>query len=230
MPDKKKFELSPSISILLAGVIIAAAIIFVNMRPAALAADVAGANQPAVNAHVSAPSAADHIIGSPSAPIVLIEYSDFQCPFCSLVYPTIKKIVDASNGHIAWVMRSLPLESIHPQAKPAALAAECVADQLGNAGFWKFADTIFANQSKISADYYAQVAAQLGADAAKFSSCVSTQKFAAKIDAESQEAQANGGQGTPYTIVYGYGQQAPVSGALPEASFMSVINAVKARQ
>lgn len=230
MPDTKKFELSPSISIIVAGVIIAAAIVYTNLHPAAPAVAGVGANQPAVNANVAAPSAQDHLVGSLSAPIVLIEYSDFQCPFCSLVYPTIKKIVEGSNGQIAWVMRSFPLESIHPQAKPAALAAECVADQLGNAGFWKFADAVFANQSKLSAEYYTQVAAGLGADTAKFSSCVSTAKFAAKIDAEAQEAMANGGQGTPYTIVYGHGQQAPVSGALPEANFMSVINAVKARQ
>ncbi len=229
MSEHTKFELSPSISIIIAGVIIAGAIVYTNLHPAAPALAVAGANQPALNAKVTAPSASDHIIGSPNAPIVLIEYSDFQCPFCSLVYPTLKKIVADSNGQVAWVLRNFPLSSIHPNANPAANAAECVAEQLGNDGYWKFADAIFANQDKMSSAYYASLAQQYGADMVKYNSCVATSKYQAKIDAQASEAQNNGGQGTPYTIIYGYGEQAPVSGAQPEANFTTVINSIKAR-
>src|SRR3990167_7895499 len=104
MSDHKKFEISPSVSILVAGVLIAGAIVFVNARPAPAAA-LAGADQngalPA-NADVPAPSADDHVIGDINAPTVLIEYSDFQCYYCMQVYPTIKKIVEESNGQIAW--------------------------------------------------------------------------------------------------------------------------------
>ena len=231
MPDIKKFELSPSVSIIIAGVIIALAVLYTNAHPgAATAADAAGAGAPTVAPKVSAPSGSDHIIGSPNAPIVLIEYSDFQCPFCSVVYPTIKKIVQDSNGQIAWVMRSLPLTSIHPNANPAANAAECIAAQLGNTGFWKFTDDIFANQDKMSASYYAQLATKYGADMLKYNTCVAASTYQSKIDAEANEAQNNGGQGTPYTVVYSTKGQAAISGAQPEANFMSVINGVKARQ
>ncbi len=223
----KKFELSPSIAILVSGILIAGAIVFVNLHPTAT---VAADPQQLPTANVPAPKANEHIIGSATAPIVLIEYSDFQCPYCQMIYPTLKKIVSESNGQIAWVMRNYPLVSIHPQAKPAALAAECVAEQLGNDGFWKYADTIFANQNKLSPAYYAEVAKGLGVNEATFTSCVTSEKYAAKLDSESAEAEGSGGNGTPFTVVAGKNIQAPVSGALPYAQIMSVINAVKARQ
>ncbi len=233
MPETKKIEFSPALAILAAGMLIAAAILFVNYFPGPSAAGAAIADpqqQEQVAAHVPAVTATDHIFGSITAPIMLVEYSDFQCPYCSMIYPTLKRIVEESKGQIAWVHRNFPLESIHPQAKPAALAAECVSDQLGNDGFWKFADIVMANQSKMNPQYYAQVAAQLGANAQTFASCVSTEKFASKIDAESADAQASGGRGTPFTVVVGNGTQVPISGALPYAQIMSVIQAVQNRQ
>ena len=93
--------------------------------------------------NITPPSANDHIIGSPTAPIVLVEYSDFQCPYCKLIYPTLKQIVSESNGQVAWVYREFPLYQIHPEAENAANAAECISAQKGNDAFWKFADTIF---------------------------------------------------------------------------------------
>ncbi len=88
------------------------------------------------------PSESDHIVGSPTAPIVLVEYSDFQCPFCQIIHPSLAKLVNESDGKIAWVYRNFPLYQIHPQAIPAANAAECIAEQLGNQGFWTFANTL----------------------------------------------------------------------------------------
>jgi protein-disulfide isomerase len=233
MPEsstEKKFEFSPSLSILAAGVLIAGSIILVNRFPAP-PTQVVAQEQPTISTHVSAPSQNEHIMGSIMAPIVLVEYSDLQCPYCSLIYPTLKKIVDESNGGVAWVYRHFPLESIHPQAKPSALAAECITEQLGNDGFWKFAEIIFTNQTKMAPAYFAQIAAQLGANPTTFASCVSSQKYASNIDAQALEAQQNGGQGTPFTVVVGKsGLQVPFSGAQPYAQIVSVINAVKSRQ
>jgi protein-disulfide isomerase len=79
-----------------------------------------------VAATVRAPSADEHIIGSATAPIVLIEYSDYQCPYCQMIHQTLKQIVGESNGEIAWVYRHFPLYTIHPQAIPAAIASECI--------------------------------------------------------------------------------------------------------
>lgn len=229
MSEHKTFELSPSIAIIIAGVIIAGAVVFTNTRSAAPAA-AGDIKAPSTATNVRAPSAEDHIVGSPDAPLVLIEYSDFQCPYCNVVHPTLRRIVEESDGKIAWVYRHLPLDTIHPSARPAALASECVAEQLGQSGFWKFADAVFADQSKMSADYYAQLAVQFGADKAKFNACVSSNKYASRVDADAQEAQQNGGQGTPYTVLYDKKGQTGVSGALPYEAFVSVIKSFQARQ
>ncbi len=104
---------------------------------------ISAVNTQGVAATVRAPGESDHIIGSATAPIVLIEYSDYQCPFCKMIHPSLKQIVSEGNGSVAWVYRQYPLYQIHPQAIPSALAAECVAEQLGNTAFWTFTNTIF---------------------------------------------------------------------------------------
>lgn len=232
-----KLELSPSVSIIIAGLIIAGAIVFVNLHPTPAAPATAGtttgtATAPAANANVPAPSTSDHIIGSLNAPIVLVEYSDFQCPYCKMIYPTLQQIVSESKGQVAWIYREFPLYQIHPQAMPAADAAECIADQLGSSGFWKFADAIFADQTKMSETYYDTLAVQFGADKAKFDSCVSSHKFSARIQAETAQAQESGGTGTPFTVIINTktGKQYPVSGALPYAQILAVINQAKNSQ
>ena len=223
---ENKFTLSPSDSIIIAGVVVASAIMYANAHPSAQL-PVSDSRSPVSSVNVSAPSAGDHVLGNPRAPIILIEYSDFQCPFCSMVYPTLKKIVDESNGQIAWIYRHYPLTQIHPQALPAANAAECVAEQLGDAGFWKYTDAIFADQSKLTPEYSASLAKQFGADMTKYNSCVSSQKYLNKINADTAEAQANGGNGTPYTIVWTPKKQIAVSGAQPYEQFISAINSIK---
>jgi protein-disulfide isomerase len=226
---QKTLELSPSVSIIIAGVLIAGAIIFINLNPSQAAANPQNGALPA-NAAVPAPSADDHIIGSPTAPIVLIEYSDFECYYCMKVYPTLKKIVEESNGQIAWVMRNLPLDSLHPEARPAGLAAECIAEQKGNEGWWAFADDLFVDQENMGNARYLALAQKAGVDMAQYLSCVSTKKYNDKLDAQSGDAYAAGAQGTPYTIVWGHGASVPLSGALPYAQFNSVIKSVQARQ
>lgn len=221
-------EFSPSISILVAGFLIAGAILFVNLNPTA-APPAADGTLPASTA-VPAPSADDHIIGDPNAPIVLIEYLDFECYYCMQANPTFKRLVEEGGGKVAWVMRHMPLESIHPEARPAGLAAECIAEQLGNDGWWAFADSMFADQTNMGNARYLALAGQLGADTAKYMSCISSKKYDAKLDEQSADAQVAGAQGTPYTIVWGYGAAVPLSGALPYKQFASVIKAVQSRQ
>lgn len=221
-----KIELSQPMAIVLAGIIIAGAVLFTSYyRPTQAPAD--ANNALPANVSVRAPSAADHILGSPSAPVVLIEYSDFQCPFCSVIHPTLKRIVDESNGKVAWVMRSLPLTSLHPEAEPAAHAAECIAEQAGNDGWWKFTNTVFANQSTMGDSLYTSIAKEAGVNMAQYTACVSSKKYQARIDGDSQEAQAAGGNGTPFTVVYGNGKQIPVSGALPYAQILSIVQSVQ---
>ncbi|HUD02731.1 MAG TPA: thioredoxin domain-containing protein [Candidatus Paceibacterota bacterium] len=239
MPEEKKhrklpsIELTPSVSIIIAGVIIAGAIIFTNQHPAPSAATTAAAEQgTTASANVPAPSASDHIIGSPSAPIVLVEYSDFQCPYCQMIYPSIKQIVSQSNGQVAWVMREFPLYQIHPQAMPAANAAECIAAQLGSTGFFEYADAVFNNQSSLNASYSASLAKQFGANMTAYNTCITNSTYLSKIQTETSDAEASGGNGTPFTVVINTktGKQYPISGALPQAQIQAVITQAQAGQ
>lgn len=87
----------------------------------------------------------DYFKGNMNAEIVIYEFSDYECPFCSRVHPTLKNIVE-KNANVAWVYRHLPL-SFHPQAMPAAIAAECIGQEKGNEAFWAFTDAIYADQN-----------------------------------------------------------------------------------
>jgi protein-disulfide isomerase len=227
------FELTPSVSILIAGVIIAGAIVFTNHHTAAVVADANGTapqQGTTASANVPAPSSSDHIIGSPTAPIVMIEYSDFQCPYCQMIYPSLKQIQSQSNGQIAWVMREFPLYQIHPNAMPAANAAECIAAQKGNDAFWKFADDDFNNQANIGVSFFASEAQNLGVDMTKYNACVTNQTYLSKIQQETADAENSGGNGTPYTVIVNTktGKQYPVSGAVPLAQLEAVVNQAKA--
>src|SRR3990172_9010082 len=86
----------------------------------------------------------DHIRGDPAAPVTLVEYSDFECPFCKRFHGTVKKLVDESGGRVRWVFRHFPLDDLHPvKARKEAVASECAAELGGNDAFWKFADRFF---------------------------------------------------------------------------------------
>lgn len=235
-PHPKKFkipsiELTPSVSILIAGVIIAGAILYTNRHPAPAAADAAAPGTVAA-ANVPAPSASDHILGSPSAPIVMVEYSDFECPYCQLIYPSLKQIQSTSGGQIAWVMRDFPLYQIHPQAMPAANAAECIAAQLGNKGWWQFADDDFANQASIGSAFFTAEAQKLGVNMAEYNSCVASSTYLSKIEQDTTDAENSGGNGTPFTVIINTktGKQYPISGALPLAQIQAVITQAESSQ
>src|SRR3989338_7120472 len=87
-------------------------------------------------------SASDHILGNPSAPVMIIEYSDFDCTYCKGFHDTLHQIIANAgvNGRVAWVFRHFPLSEIHPNALPHAKAAECAGEVAGEDGFWKFAN------------------------------------------------------------------------------------------
>ncbi|MBP9760825.1 MAG: thioredoxin domain-containing protein [Candidatus Magasanikbacteria bacterium] len=164
----------------------------------------------------------DHIRGDKNAPVTIIEYSDFECPFCSRFTPTIDQVLNDYDGEVRVVYRHFPLRSIHPQAAPAALAAECAAEQ---GKFWEYHDELFKNQASLTPALYTQLATQLGLNVSKFDSCVSSNKYASRVQADETDAQNAGGQGTPYSVVVGpNGETVPLSGALPFASVKTVLD------
>ena len=160
----------------------------------------------------------DHLLGSSKAKVTIVEFSDFQCPFCGRFYPSVKQALAEYKDKIRFVYRHFPLDSIHPNAKPAAEASECAGDQ---GKFWEFHDKLFENQDKLGDAFYQKIAGDLKLDVKKFNGCLASDKYLPKIDADYQSGIAAGVQGTPHTLVNGVA----VSGAVPYEQLKAVIDA-----
>jgi protein-disulfide isomerase len=226
---KLKNDLMVPLAIVLAGVIIAGAVVLTSEQKQAnnkevkkLAAEVSDESSPN-NSEASQEEKFkavmdkividknSHIRGNPSAPITLVEYSDMQCPFCNRFHPTVKKLLETYPDKIRWVYKHFPLDSIHPQATPAAEASECIAEQKGNDGFWKFVDGVFENQSRIGPQLFEELASQIGVDMTKFKDCVSSRKYKDKVREDYREGISLGVRGTPGSFINGRS----IPGAMP---------------
>ncbi len=154
--------------------------------------------------------------GPATAPIELIEFADFQCPYCLAASPTVKKVLDTYGDRIHFVYRNYPLAS-HPQARPAAEAAQCANEQ---GQFWAFHDRLFGDPGKLADGELKQTAASLGLDTARFDKCVDEHKYHAVVEADTQAGNDAGVTGTPAFFVNGR----PLSGAQPFEAFKRVID------
>jgi protein-disulfide isomerase len=163
----------------------------------------------------------DHIYCNPDAPISLIEYSDFECPFCKRFQATAKEVVESSAGKVNWVYRYFPLEAHNPGAQKEAEASECASYLGGNNAFWKYADTIYArtrsNGNGFPLTQLALLAKEIGLNKKKFSKCVESDEFAPRVQEDVDEARKIGISATPTTILLDNetGEVTLRSGALP---------------
>jgi len=160
--------------------------------------------------------------GPANAPIQIIEFSDFQCPFCLQAHPTVTKVLSTYGDKIRFVYRHYPLPN-HPNARPAAEAAACAAEQ---DRFWQYHDRLFDNQSKLSASDLKQHAAVLGLDTAKFGACVDGRKYKDLVDEDMKAGEEAGVSGTPAFFINGR----VLGGAQPFESFKRVIDEELARK
>ena len=162
----------------------------------------------------------DPVLGKNNAPLTIIEFSDFQCPYCKRFRDQTFDLIKENyidTGKVKLVYRDFPLSSIHPMAQKAAEASEC-ADEQGK--FWEYHDKIFAGQSSLSIDNLKQWANDLGLDTAKFNSCLDSGKYESEVKNDLSDGSAAGGRGTPYFLV---GNTA-LSGAYPFDSFKQAID------
>ena len=168
---------------------------------------------------------ADHIRGNPNAAITIIEYSDFECPFCTRHHPTMAQVIEEYPDDVNWVYRHYPL-GFHPNAKPSAEAAECAGELGGNDQFWAFSDLIF--ESGADATKLEGYAAQLGLDATKFKECMDSGRYGQLVDDQLAQGTAAGVRGTPGTFVYDNKTKKAqyVSGAQPFSAFKTIIDAM----
>lgn len=171
----------------------------------------------------------DHIRGDPAAPVTLVEYSDFECPFCKSFHPTVKKLVNESGGRVRWVYRHFPLDELHPvKARKEAVASECAAELGGNDAFWKFADRFYEltpSNNKTDVDtVLPQIAGEIGLDKVRFASCLASARHDRRVAEDVQDAVATGGRGTPWSLIVSKsGKMYPLSGAQPYATVKQLI-------
>ncbi len=163
----------------------------------------------------------DVILGDQNAPVTMIEFIDYQCPFCAKVVrevlPTIReKYVE--TGKVKLVIRDFPLDSIHSFARTAAEASECAAEQ---GAFWGYHDLLFERQAEIPAMDFVSLAGELGLNREAFRSCYEGKRYADEVEKDYQDGIAAGVRGTPTTFING----ALVSGAVPLSQFEAAIEA-----
>jgi protein-disulfide isomerase len=159
--------------------------------------------------------------GKSDALVTIVEISDFQCPFCSRVGPTLKQVKDTygpDKVRIVWKHQPLPF---HKEARPAHEAAATVHAIAGSDAFWKFHDSAFANQRELNDANFEKWAAEAGADLNKFREAYKAKKYAAKVDADMALAQKIGATGTPAFRINGV----TLVGAQPFEQFKTVIDA-----
>lgn len=180
-------------------------------------------------------TAEDHILGNPDAPIVIIEYTDLECPYCKQFHATMQTLMNEYGpfGKVAWVMRNFPIVQLHPNATTMAEAAECIAHELGNTAYWRFLSEIFTIApagSFFPLDRLEEVAVKVGANPDRFNQCVAQNAYKELIAKQFDDAVKSGGQGTPHSIIMtkdGKISQA-IEGSQPYATMKQIIEAILA--
>lgn len=160
-----------------------------------------------------------HIRGDMSAPVTIIEFSDFQCPYCTRFHDTMKEVMAAYPTQVKLVYKHFPLDSIHPTAREAAEASECAGDQ---DKFWEYTDKLYENQSKISSSYLKELAVTLGLNKAQFDECLDNDKYADLVEKDYQDGISAGVRGTPGGFINGE----VIGGAVPFSTLQSKIDKI----
>jgi protein-disulfide isomerase len=155
--------------------------------------------------------------GPDNAPITIVEFSDFECPFCSRVNPTLDQVQETYGDKVRIVFRQFPL-AMHPNAQKAAEASLCANDQ---GKFWEMHDLMFAEQRQLTVENLKEKAQRLELDTAAFGQCLDSGKYAAQVQADLEAGMQAGVTGTPAMFINGI----PISGAVPYEQLAQVIEA-----
>jgi len=230
-PARQSSPVGVPVAIVIAGGLIAAALYYGGRVPARTGGEAGAPSEPAGQVagetvgEFRAVDNTDHVRGSANAKVTMIEYSDLECPFCKRFHPTLQQAVNEFPNDVRWVYRHFPLEQLHSKAPKEAEATECAGEQ---GKFWEMLDLIFevtpANDGLDLKELPALAQKAGVADTQQFQECLDTGKYADRVAKDLTDAEAAGGQGTPYTVLIGPdGSKVPVSGAQPYASVKAAI-------
>lgn len=175
----------------------------------------------------------DHTLGNPEARVVVVEYSDTECPFCKEFHKTMRSLMTeyGSKGNLAWVYRHFPVEELHSKAPREAEALECAGALGGNSKFWEYANRIYEvtpSNNNLEPKELENIAKQVGLASDKFNTCLDSGEFTPRVQADTYDAQGAGGEGTPFSVVIDTetGDTYPVNGAYPYAQMKNIINLI----
>ncbi len=198
-------------SILLAGLIIGGAIIYQPGKAPAYQAQ--AINNPVVTVDD------DFVLGSADAPVTMVVFGDYQCPYCKQAADTSEKQVRdeyVATGKVKIVFRDYPLDNIHPFARPAAEAAQCAGAQ---GKYWEYHDALYARQTELGKLDFTALAGELKLDTKAFGACVSANTFTDEVQKDQDAGVALGVDGTPATFING----TLIGGAYPYETYKKVI-------
>jgi protein-disulfide isomerase len=208
------------VAIIIAGALLAFAIYTVRTSTPSSPLESVGALRPV--------SAEDHIVGNPEAPVVIVEYSDIDCPYCKDFQQVLAQLMTeyGPTGNVAWVYRHFPLINLHEHAATHAEAAECVAEQ-DETKFFPFIDALqqaAPGGSEFDPEGHASVVESLGLSAETFTTCMQSDRMVERVTQDFENAADAGGRGTPYSVILVRGgAPIPVTGALPYDAMKQVI-------
>ncbi|MCK6462238.1 MAG: DsbA family protein [Candidatus Pacebacteria bacterium] len=239
-PERPKNNLAVPMAIIIAGALIAGAVIFSNGK---LSKKEYGGEKEAARGGeeetirgldaIKPVTSKDHIKGSPNATVKVVEYSDTECPFCKKFHQTMNAIMNdeeyGKSGEVAWVYRHFPIDQLHSKARKEAEAAECAGELGGNTAFWAYLDRIFEitpSNDGLDPARLPEIADYLELDNAEFNKCLNSGKYAKRVADDLAGGADIGVRGTPFSVVIAKdGRKTTINGAQPYAEVKSIIDA-----
>lgn len=175
----------------------------------------------------------DHVLGNPNARVIIVEYSDTECPFCKEYHKTLRALMTnyGSDGKVLWVYRHLPIVELHSRAPKEAEAQECAAEIGGNAKFWEYTNRIYEvtpSNNGLDPKELINIGKQVGLPSDGLQTCIDSNKYAARVQDDINEAFNAGAQGTPFTILLDTktGDTYPINGAYPYSELKRIIDLI----
>ena len=202
MEDTKKNKINIGLAIIVAGVIIAGAILL-NGTKAPNDQKTDNKEAPTIKAEINI-SETDHIRGNVDSKVIIVEYSDTECPYCKVFQTTMQKVMTEKGNEIAWVYRHFPIAQLHPKAFKESIATECAFEQGGNEMFWKYIDEVYSrteSNNKLPVEELPKIASDLKLDVALFNTCINSDKFNEKVNSSLAGGSKIGVSGTPKSFI-----------------------------
>jgi protein-disulfide isomerase len=210
-------------AIIIAGLLIAGAIL--------LKGNGNTASEVLANVKIAKVSAEEHISGNPDAKIMIVEYSDTECPFSKRFHSTMHQVIKERGDNVAWVYRHFPIPQHRPKAFYEAMATECALAQSNNETYWKYLDEVYnrtQSNNKLDPAELPKIAESLGLNLEVFNSCLETEKYAEKVQANITDGENAGINGTPKGFILKKGKIVDtIDGAYPYEEVIKKLDKIK---